>query len=133
MSNSTTTDKQSNTNTKQTADRILCALRDVLNAGLDHYDPDHKFIVRHSKYVKDIKSAQHKNAKAKAIAKHLVPNEEAYNKKCSEYPGFYKDKGKVLESLLNFLEVCREISLKSSQRTLNKKEKDDFLKNIFGE
>jgi hypothetical protein len=128
------------TNNKQQliADRVLSALKDVLySARSQGYDTESKFIKRHIKYVKEINSAYSKNGKARAIAKHIVPNEDAYNKKISEYPNYYKDE--LLTNLLNFLKVLHEIALapppapvKKAKNIPTKDELDDFINEIFG-
>ena len=131
MSDSTTT-KQS------IADRVLSALRDVLySARSQGYEPNSKFITRYRKYVTEINSARSKNGKARAIAKHFVPNEEEYNKKVTNYSEWYKDEH--CASLLKLLDVFREIALApppSSQpkerRIPTKDEVDDFMNEIFG-
>jgi|SRR5688572_15675839 hypothetical protein len=132
MSDSTNNNKQS------IADRVLSALKDVLYSAYGQgYDPESKFIKRHIKYVKEINSAYSKNGKARAIAKHIVPNEDEYNKKITNYPNYYKDK--LLTDLLKFLELCHEISLapppapvKKEKRIPSKNELDDFINGIFG-
>ena len=132
MSVSTTANKQS------IADRVLSALRDVLySARSQGYEPDSKFIKRYRKYVDGINSAYSKNGKARAIAKHLVPNEDEYNKKITSYPNYYKDE--LLTNLLKFLELCHEIAVapppapvKKEKNVPTKDELDDFINEIFG-
>nr|CAG8651302.1 13748_t:CDS:1 [Entrophospora candida] len=120
------------------SDRILSALGDVLySARSQGYEPDSKFIKRYRKYVDGINSAYSKNGKARAIAKHIVPNEEEYNKKITNYPNYYKDE--LLASLLKLLELFREISLapppasvKKEKRIPTKDELNDFMDEVFG-
>ena len=134
MSNST------NTNNKQQsiADRVLSALKDVLSSAYSQgLETDSKFIKRHVKYVKEINSAYSKNGKARAIAKHIVPNEDEYNKKITNYPNYYKDA--LLASLLKLLKIFHEIALapppapvKKEKRIPTKDELDEFINGIFG-
>ena len=133
MSVSTTTNKQ-----ESIADRILSALGEVLySARSQGYEPDSKFIKRYRKYVDGINSAYSKNGKARAIAKHIVPNEDEYNKKITIYPDYYKDE--LLTNLLKLLKIYHEISLapppapvKKEKRIPTKDELNDFMDEVFG-
>lgn len=130
MSDSTTNNNQS------TANRVLCAFRDVLySARVQGEKPDGKFIKRYRKYVADIDSARSKNGKARAIAKHFVPNEDEYNRKVASYPNWYE--GELLASLLKLLELFREIALApppppEEKSIPSREELDSFMAEIFG-
>jgi len=128
-------------NNQSIADRVLSAIEEVLfSARLQGYKVDDKFVRRYTKYVKEISSAYSKNGKARAIAKHIIPNEDVYNKKITEYPDWYEnnDKGNLLTNLLKFLELCREISLAPTPKkpkeeiTPTKEEVRDWMDEIFG-
>ena len=128
----------STSNNQSIADRVLSALKDVLySARMQGKEPNDKFIKRYTKYVKDISSAYSKNGKARAIAKHIIPNEDAYKQKTTDYPNWYKDE--LLTNLLKFLEVCREISLAPTPKNPieeniipTKEEVDKWMDEVFG-
>jgi ElaB/YqjD/DUF883 family membrane-anchored ribosome-binding protein len=124
---------------ESTSDRMLSALEKVLRSALSQgYESDDKFINRYSKYVQSINSATYsKDGKAKALAKHIVPNEDAYNKKISDYPNWYKDD--LLTNLLKFLELCHEVASAPQQKKPKEKrtpptkiELDNLMDEIFG-
>ena len=131
-------DKSSSKKNKSIADRVLSALKDVLYSALSQgYEPEGKFVKRYGKYVQEINSAYNKNGKAKAIAKWIVPDEDAYNKKTTEYPNYYKDE--LLTNLLKLLELFREIALASPSSSQpkekcirSKDEIDDIIAQVFG-
>lgn len=118
------------------ANRVLLALKDVLySARSQGYEPDSRFIKRHRKYAEEINSARSKDGKARAIAKHIIPSEDKYNEKTTEYPNYYK--GELLTNLLKFLEILREIALalppaSKEKRIPTKNEVDDFMAEVFG-
>ena len=123
---------------KSISERMLSAIETVLHSAYMQggYESDGKFFKRYTKYVQSINSAYSKNGKARSIAKWIVPDEDAYNKKTTEYPNYYKDE--LLTSLLKFLELCREIALAPQQnkpknyRIPSKDEADSLMDEIFG-
>ena len=93
---------------------FLSTLRDMLySACKKGHEPDSKFIRCYTKYVTEINFAYSKNGKAKAIAKHFIPNEDEYNRKVINW---YKDE--LLTNLLKLLEFStHEISFSTSSRS----------------
>jgi hypothetical protein len=125
MSDSTTSTNQS------IADRVISAIKDVYYSALNQgKEPDGEFLKRYGKYVTEIKSARSKDGKAKAIAKHFIPNEEEYNRKRTNYPSYYKDE--LLNSLLKLLDEFREIALPKEKHIPTKEELNAFMIEVFG-
>jgi hypothetical protein len=121
---------------KKISSRVLSALQEVVRmAYRQGYKKDSSFIKRHISYATSLTKVKYPDAYIKSVAKKLIPNEEAYNKKLEELRGYYKDElFTSLEKLFGLYHEIAQMPAPAPKKIVRptKEDEDEFLNECFG-